>query len=291
MEETKIKGFKIIFEDNLFTIYNSYQLSNIDKMKPILKEALSKTVEFKTGRSINSFIEEWISKNILYKVHLFRKYTTNIQFKNKLKKRYSIIYFILSFFSKICYGYKKIYYSQKTKRKIKQYKKYLKKHNNNIQKAYKELVHNPNIYLIIDKEVLDKLYQRVLIHDKSKYSIEEFDAYRKNYFPINNREKEENIENFKLALEHHWRNNPHHWEFRQDKQYFNIYNDEEVVNVLENIVDWLAMGYQYKDTPQEYYEQNKDKIILCDRERAFLEHILYDILEKKESQHGRRKRK
>lgn len=290
MEETKIKGFKITFDNLTLTIENSYQLSDLNKMKSILKEALPKTIEYQTKRSISSFLNEWISKNILYKLHLFRKHTTNISFKNKIKKRYAIIYFLLSLFSKIKYGYKKIYYSHKTKKKVKQYKKYLIQHSNNIKKAYKKLIHNPNIYLIIDKEILNKLYNRILIHDKSKYSPEEFDAYRKNYYPISPREKEENIESFKLAWEHHWKNNPHHWEYRQNKQYFDIHNDDEVVDVLENIIDWMAMGYQFKDKAYKYYEQNKNKIILCDRERAFLEHVLYNILKDKEENNGRKRK-
>ena len=278
MEETKIKGFKIIFTDNFLTIKDSYKLSNIDKIKSILTEALSKTVIYRTKRSLNSLIREWVAHAILYKMHFFRKHTTDTDLEKVIKKRVAFSYFIISFPSMLRYSFLKKYYKIKTKVKEKQYKKYIKNHRNNVKKAYKELINNPNIYLIADKEILDKLYKRVLVHDNSKYSLEEFDAYRKNFYPINKREKEENVESFKKAWEHHWKNNSHHWQFRQDKKFFNIYNDEEVVDVLENVVDWLAMGYQFKNRPYQYYEKNKNDIILCDKERNFLEHILYDII-------------
>ena len=58
MEETKIKGFKITFDNLTLTIENSYQLSDLNKMKSILKEALSKTIEYQTKRSISSFLNE-----------------------------------------------------------------------------------------------------------------------------------------------------------------------------------------------------------------------------------------
>ena len=31
-------------------------------------------------------------------------------------------------------------------------------------------------------------------------------------------------------------------------------------NLLENIVDWMAMGYEFGDTAKEYYEKMKDEI-------------------------------
>ena len=281
MEETKIKGIKITYTEDYMTFKDSFQISNIDKMKIILKEALEKTTIYTTKRNINSLIDEWIAHNILYKLHLFRKHTQNSNFKKKIKKRVALCYFLLSVPFKIKHGYSKFFKELKIKRKEKQYKKYIQHHLKNIQIAYQEeIVNNPNTYLLIDKELLKKLYKRVLTHDKSKYSMEEFNAYRKNFYPINNKEKEENKKDFEKAWEHHWNNNSHHWEYRQNKQYFNINNDEEVLDVLENILDWIAMGYKFKDRPTDYYEKNKDKIILCDKERAYLEHVLYDIIQK-----------
>lgn len=292
MEETKIKGFKIIFSEKTMTINNSYQLRNIDKMKYVLEEALQKTTIYNTQRTINSLLREWIGKNNLYKIHLFRKNTQNSIFKKNIKKRTAFIYFCLSASSLLKYKSIKNFYYFKTKVKEKQYKNYIKKHRKNIKKAFQnEIIHNPNIYLLVDRELISKLSQRILDHDKSKYSKEEFDAYRKNFYPINKKEKEDNLKNFEKAWEHHYKNNSHHWQNRQYKKSFNINNDEEVLDVLENVLDWAAMGYTFKDTVKEYYDKNKDNIILCSSEKIFLEHIIYDILLDEGVKNGRAKRK
>ncbi|MGB1216722.1 MAG: hypothetical protein ACPG5P_02540 [Saprospiraceae bacterium] len=34
------------------------------------------------------------------------------------------------------------------------------------------------------------------------------------------------------------------------------------VFLVENIVDWVAMGFEFNDTALSYYEKNKDKIDL-----------------------------
>ena len=291
MEETKIKGLKITYTKNLLTIQKSYQISDIDKMKVILNEALEKSEIYSTQRNLKSLLREWISHNTLYKLHLFRKHTSNCSFEKEIKKYISFVYFFLSLPSRIKYKIKKFYYFLKTKRKEKQYKKYLKKHLKYIKKAYKKLIHNPNIYLLVDKEILNKLYQRVLNHDKSKFSSEEFDYYRKYYFPINNNEKEENLKDYEKALEHHYQNNSHHWQHRQEKKTFNIYNDEEILDVLENLLDWVAVGYDFKNTAKEYYDKNKDKIILCKEEKIYLEHILYDIFNEEGDLKWKKKKK
>lgn len=292
MEETKIKGLKIIFTEDNMEIKDSYQISNVDKMKDILEEALNKTILYQTKRSTDSLLREWVAHNLLYKFHIFRKYTKNSNFKKRTKKIIAFNYFLLTLPLKIKYYCLKLFKKLKIKKRENQYKKYLKKHNKNIKKAYyNEIANNPNIFLLIDKEILDKLYKRILNHDKSKYSKEEFDAYRKNFFPINKKEKEENLKDFEKALEHHYKNNTHHWQNRQYKENFDITNDEEIVDVLENILDWVAMGYEFKNIVKEYYDKNKNNIVLNPKEKVFLEHIIYDILLNKGAEKWKKKKK
>lgn len=282
MEQTKIKGIQITYNKNFMTFKKSYQISNIDKMRSILTEALEKPTSYSTKRTQKSLLREWIGHNVLYKLHLFRSHTTDSDFEREIKKRVSLAYFFLSLPSFTKYYLKNFFMLIKKKYKENQYKRYIKKHLKNIKKAYQEFINNPNSYLIIDKELLDKLYQRVLNHDKSKWSKEEFEPYRRYYYPINKQEKENSLKDFDKAWEHHWKNNSHHWQYRQKKKIFNIHNDEEVLDVLENALDWLAMGYVFHNRPYEYYEKNKDDIVLCEEERNYLEHIIYDILENKE---------
>ena len=128
-------------------------------------------------------------------------------------------------------------------------------------------------------EKINALWERVLVHDESKYSEEEFIPYRKNFFPINAEEKENNKLDFDKAWEHHWKNNSHHWQYRKNKTSFNKDNKEEVLDVLENVLDWMAMGYKFNDRPYQYYENNKNNIVLCDDERKYLEDLIYNIID------------
>ena len=58
MKTTKIKGLTIKYNSKIITIFNSYQMKNIDKMKIIIKEILEKNTAFETKRNIKFFINE-----------------------------------------------------------------------------------------------------------------------------------------------------------------------------------------------------------------------------------------
>lgn len=279
MAEMKVRGLKIYYSTTDLNIINSYQIHNIKKMEAILTEALEKAENYATNRDMNSLINEWIAHNIFYKLHLFRKHTKDCNFENEQKKIVIFIYFIFSRISKLRYNINKIKNNIKIKKQEKKYMKYIKEHQENVRKAFEEIKENPVIYQRYSGEILDALWGRVLIHDKSKYSEEEFVPYRKNFYPINAEEKEENKPDFDKAWEHHWKNNSHHWQCRKNKTSFDKNNKEEVLDVLENILDWIAMGYKFNDRPYQYYENNKNNIILCEDERKYLEDLIYNVID------------
>lgn len=279
MAEMKVRGLKIYYSTTDLNIINSYQIHNIKKMEAILTEALEKAENYATNRDMNSLINEWIAHNVFYKLHLFRKHTKDCNFENEQKKIVIFIYFIFSRISKLRYNINKIKNNIKIKKQEKKYMKYIKEHQENVRKAFEEIKENPVIYQRYSGEILDALWGRVLIHDKSKYSEEEFVPYRKNFYPINAEEKEENKPDFDKAWEHHWKNNSHHWQYRKNKTSFDKNNKEEVLDVLENILDWIAMGYKFNDRPYQYYENNKNNITLCEDERKYLEDLIYNVID------------
>ena len=118
---------------------------------------------------------------------------------------------------------------------------------------------------------MQELITRVTVHDKSKFSEEEFEPYRKNFFPINVEEKENNKEDFEKAWEHHWKNNDHHWQAREKTKTLNR------GACWEMILDWMAMGMKFNDKCWEYYEQHKDEIHMNDLETEYVEDILAAI--------------
>ena len=279
MAEMKIRGLKIFYSTSDLNIIDSYQIHNIKKMEAILTEALEKAENYITNRKMNSLINEWIAHNVFYKMHLFRKHTKNCNFESKQKKSITFIYFIFSRISKLKYNINKIKDNIKIRKQTKNYKKYIKEHQENIKKAFEEIKENPVIFQRYGNEILNALWERVLIHDKSKYSEEEFIPYRKNFFPISAEEKEDNRLDFDKAWEHHWKNNSHHWQYRKNKTSFNKDNQEEILDVLENILDWIAMGYKFNDRPYQYYENNKNNIILCEDEKNYLEDLIYNAID------------
>lgn len=281
MEVKKIKGLTIKFTNDCMTIEDSYKIRDIDKIEAILNEALEKTDEFISLRHMKTFINQWVTYNNLYSLHLFRGISAQARFSaSEQTKGQLFLYSLLSFPNRIIHKISSLNIKGKIKKNGKLYKQYIKQHKDNVLKAFDEMNENFIIRQIVSPELLDKLYARALIHDDSKYSDEEFDAYRKNFFPINQQEKENNKKDFDKAWEHHWQNNSHHWQHRQYKQSFNKNNDEEVLDVLENVLDWMAMGYQFNDRPYQYYNNNKEHIILNDDERKYLEYIIFEAIDK-----------
>ena len=63
---------------------------------------------------------------------------------------------------------------------------------------------------------------------------------------------------FEKALEHHIKENPHHWENWVNKKYNGC--DKWEYDCVCMIADWAAMGYKFSDTAQQYYENNKERI-------------------------------
>ena len=126
------------------------------------------------------------------------------------------------------------------------------------------------------------LYEQILKHDNSKYESEEFNAYRKNYFPVNTEEKELNKKDFEAAWEHHWTSNSHHWECRQYEECpEDKITKQQILDCLENVCDWMAVGYDKGNRPYQFYETIKDKIKLPKAEQDFMKKVIYEGIDKK----------
>ena len=158
-------------------------------------------------------------------------------------------------------------------KKTSEYLNYIEEHILNVQKAWKELqekckdmefVSNPIKYNILSNEVCE--------HDLSKLSEEEFVQYRKSFYPTE-QEKYSGKYDFTNAWQHHIKENPHHWENWTK----NIDSDWNI-HCVHMVIDWMAMGYNFGDTAQEYYEKNKDNINLPDFAVEFIYEIFNKIL-------------
>ena len=127
------------------------------------------------------------------------------------------------------------------------------------------LEHKKNVFKTCWKR---KLYLHAITHDLSKFSPQEFIPYA-NYFYIS---KEKYKNEFYKAWEHHYKNNPHHWDYWLDEKGIPQRMDSKYLNQM--ICDWEAMSLKFGGFAQEYYLKNYRKIKLEYNTRLLLEMML-----------------
>lgn len=138
-----------------------------------------------------------------------------------------------------------------------EYEKYINEHIENVKKAYK-LYQSELLSLFQGDNIISCLVaEQIKNHDQSKYSEEEFEPYRQYFFTADGETKDEEL--FDKAWEHHKSNNPHHWQIWTTGNY-DYY--QKSAYFIENLCDWIAMGFKFNSTARDYYEKNKSKIKL-----------------------------
>lgn len=184
---------------------------------------------------------------------------------------------------------------EQTLNKTREYLDYIERHYNNVQKAfeefnkrichkdfnkkYSEFLFETKLY---DNWQYECLKAMIVRHDLSKLDFGEFIPYRKNFYPINDEEKHFNRDSFNIAWEHHKAFNPHHWQSRVGKIFSRYCGFEGRYYAIENAMDWIAMAYEFNETPlNKYYLANKDKIDLSDSDKYIIETV-YQIMMDKE---------
>lgn len=160
-------------------------------------------------------------------------------------------------------------------KKAVEYVNYIKEHIKNVNKACEKYG------LLICKELdieYEELCMQIKSHDKSKFSSEEFNAYRQKFYRDKN-EEEISENEFNKAWLHHIHNNPHHPEYWV---YYCNNNLTESVTVFdmsnnyiaEMILDWVAMGYKFNDRCYDYYNKEGKNKLLSPVTRSKLEQCL-----------------
>ena len=139
----------------------------------------------------------------------------------------------------------------------KAYLAYIDEHRKNVFSAFMKFGKTICLGLSLVQGEYDILKRYVNRHDASKYDKEEFDGYRQWFYPKEGEEK--NKEVFQAAWHHHYRNNPHHWEYYVDHEKA---SPMPKLSIAEMILDWIAMSMKFKNSPADWYNQNKDNILL-----------------------------
>ena len=158
---------------------------------------------------------------------------------------------------------------------IHDYVDYIMEHKDNVLTAYIDQLCNLGDKFIDDHKI-DILYL-VAKHDMSKYEAEEFEPYRKHWYPTYPGEAEDTLDEYNVACEHHVKNNPHHWDYWLDDSGELIELEDEDLRkmyAVEMLADWTAMSMFYGNEPLDWYNENKSEIKLHPQIQEYIESIL-----------------
>ena len=163
------------------------------------------------------------------------------------------------------------------------YPQYIQSHMNAVRIAFYHLK-GIGAFAGFSDEEIDKAERKVLKHDHSKMSDEEWDAYDA-YFYGTNRSWDV-VEEFERAWLHHIHENKHHWQHwvlipdGGDRELRAI----EIPDcyIIEMICDWASFGVSHGNLSEvvNWYIEHKDGIIMHEASRSKLEGIL-DIVKDK----------
>ena len=168
-----------------------------------------------------------------------------------------------------------------------EYMSYLNSHIQAVNKAWNYI--RPKIYNDSQfNEYIAEADFNIHHHDESKYDKEEFESYLNYFYPYN---KSKDEKEFNYAWLRHQNLNKHHW------QYWCLINDDggkiepldiPVEYVIEMVCDWASFQFMYQNKYViDWYEDNKDNIILSDKSRKLVEKLVYLFeIEKEDSEEG-----
>ena len=174
-----------------------------------------------------------------------------------------------------------------------QYDMYLKAHRECVNHAisfFLNWLDQTKLNDILPKLNTTELMQNVYIHDASKNSQEEYDAYD-DYFYADKRTTEI-MQAFDYAWLHHLHNNPHHWQYwilKEDEG--SVFNNSMIAKpldipdifILEMLADWWSFSWKNfllshdKNDLYEvfnWYDEHVDKMLLHENTKKKVEDIL-----------------
>lgn len=140
--------------------------------------------------------------------------------------------------------------------KREEYRNYIEEHISNVKTVWNNIIRNPVLFDYIQSHASSGVYiniisQNIEMHDQSKYSDIEFEAYRKYFHPVNQEEKEKNLVEFQIAWQHHKDNNKHHWDYWYER---GIRDEMPFEYIIEMFCDHAAMSMKFGGTAIEWME-------------------------------------
>lgn len=156
------------------------------------------------------------------------------------------------------------------------YNLYLTEHIENVIKAWNILEDNLDIDFISRYHLdSDKMSEIISMHDQSKYSKEEYDAYDEYFYGTKTKEVKEK---FDLAWLHHQNVNKHHWQYWLLKEDNGLLKplDMDIYSIIEMVCDWWSFSLK-QNKPLEiinFYHNNESNRILSDKTKITVMELL-----------------
>ena len=97
MTETKIKGLKVLLDDDYIEIVDAHQINNKEKMKEFITEACDRMDFCNMKRTMSSMVRQWAFTNRMYRWHILKKKHSKCIITNKINWFRTMIYFLLGF--------------------------------------------------------------------------------------------------------------------------------------------------------------------------------------------------
>lgn len=172
-------------------------------------------------------------------------------------------------------------------KKTDEYLDYIYEHKHNVEKAWDIIKTIDNPYI---QNNLDEISKNIKNHDASKFSGNEFEWYRKKYYPIDDEEANEVMDKIEDIFQLHYSRNPHHWEYwlnhngelDKSKHSSEEIDEDIMIAYIEMLCDWASFGIK-KGNPREvrtWYISEKPKMTLWPKEQEILEEILKEYINK-----------
>jgi len=108
-----------------------------------------------------------------------------------------------------------------------------------------------------------------ITHDLSKFFPSEFIGYAKYFYG----DKEKYKKDFDSAWLLHQHRNKHHWDYWVKSDAYPVPMPKKYVKQM--VADWQGMGRKFNDTAESFYNKNKDRFIMHDVTKRYIEMIFY----------------
>jgi hypothetical protein len=195
--------------------------------------------------------------------------------------------------------------------KEKDYFEYINIHIANVKKAYNELFLSKADEIILpyytqaqSKDIIERTGMYVANHDSSKFSDDEFYAYRRYHYPTDKEKAETDPDiikkmedDYQMAWHHHVINNPHHpkfWKvvtvtrrgpYETPEEWTDRHNEDmapqnmSIISIIHAICDWEAVAIYFKSSTVDWYinKAQDERACMTLNTRIMFDKILSDI--------------